>query len=574
MRQVAKTAELLRIADLPRRDWQNQDLELLTNKFNKLLIKDSGSMQLRPIQAAALKEIYETGLCGQLPVGCGKTLISLIAPIILKSERPLLLIPAKLRKKTEREIKEYSKHFHIAENLKLMNYEILSRINGQERLKEINPDCIIADEAHRLKNLKAACTRRITRWMKEHPNTTFIPLSGTFAQKSIMNYAHMLRWALKDRAPIPTGWKEAMEWSLAIDENLPFMQSRYRPGSLMLMANDQQKEDLKNETRSFVEIAREVYRDRLVSTPGVLFTHSEYGDCSLIVNCKLHRQSDTIENYFDNLRSTWQTPDGLDIMEAADFWSKARQLSSGFFYRLTEKPPEDWKEARRIWASFVRKTIGSNRRGWDSEKAIANAAIAGECSSEEYNNWKNIRDSFKPEVEAIWLSDTLLEVCAKWAEQSKGIIWTEHVAFGKRLSEFARIPYFGQMGLDEKGNYIEDSSGPIIASIAANSEGRNLQYKWNNNLIVSCPPNGATWEQLIGRTHRSGQEQDEVFVDILMGCHEHLDGFNKAYAQAKYTQQTSIASDRDSLKLLVASIDRLDDNIINDLRKKSNAWKV
>ena len=37
-----------------------------------------------------------------------------------------------------------------------------------------------------------------------------------------------------------------------------------------------------------------------------------------------------------------------------------------------------------------------------------------------------------------------------------------------------------------------------------------------------------TLEQLIGRTHREGQEADQVTVDVLVGCLEHLTSWDKA----------------------------------------------
>lgn len=72
----------------------------------------------------------------------------------------------------------------------------------------------------------------------------------------------------------------------------------------------------------------------------------------------------------------------------------------------------------------------------------------------------------------------------------------------------------------------------MIASVAANGTGKNLQA-WNKNLIVSCPTGAAVWEQLLGRTHRQGQKADEVQVDVLIGCVEHVDAWKRARAEAK-----------------------------------------
>ena len=74
-RGVSKTAELLRILDLPRRSLIEKDEELV------FLLSDAysapqGEMTLRPIQALALSEFHDNGgLLGSMPVGSGKTLV-------------------------------------------------------------------------------------------------------------------------------------------------------------------------------------------------------------------------------------------------------------------------------------------------------------------------------------------------------------------------------------------------------------------------------------------------------------------------------------------------------------------
>jgi len=68
-----------------------------------------------------------------------------------------------------------------------------------------------------------------------------------------------------------------------------------------------------------------------------------------------------------------------------------------------------------------------------------------------------------------------------------------------RLAKESGGSYFRQLGLDAKGTFIEDADGPIIASVAANSEGRNLQGKWCDNLLTACPADAEKLEQVIGR---------------------------------------------------------------------------
>jgi hypothetical protein len=61
---------------------------------------------------------------------------------------------------------------------------------------------------------------------------------------------------------------------------------------------------------------------------------------------------------------------------------------------------------------------------------------------------------------------------------------------------------------------------------------------FSSNLITSVSPDALTNEQLIGRTHRDGQEEDTVTADILIGCLEHYEAFQRALDAARAAQDT------------------------------------
>src|SRR5678816_4636049 len=102
-------------------------------------------MTLRPIQALALVEAAETGgLFAPIRVGGGKTLLSLLLPVVLGAERPLLLLPAKLIEKTRRAMHALQQHWRIARHTRLVSYELLGRAQAAELLDRFEPDLIIA----------------------------------------------------------------------------------------------------------------------------------------------------------------------------------------------------------------------------------------------------------------------------------------------------------------------------------------------------------------------------------------------------------------------------------------------
>jgi hypothetical protein len=112
-RGVMSTPELARVLNIPRRVWaEDKELDALASALTDWLKTPKGTMALRPIQAKALEELHDFGgLLAPIRVGGGKTLISMLAPVVLGAERPLLLVPAKLRDKTLREFAELRRHW-------------------------------------------------------------------------------------------------------------------------------------------------------------------------------------------------------------------------------------------------------------------------------------------------------------------------------------------------------------------------------------------------------------------------------------------------------------------------------
>ena len=88
------------------------------------------------------------------------------------------------------------------------------------KLEFARPELIGGDEIHMLKNKHAGRTRRVTRYMRDYPETMFAAGSGTVHKGSIKDFAHILRWCLKDKAPIPATDDEVETWSHALDEKV------------------------------------------------------------------------------------------------------------------------------------------------------------------------------------------------------------------------------------------------------------------------------------------------------------------------------------------------------------------
>lgn len=556
---VKRTPELERILNLPRRAPSGPAVDALARDLTPLLQKPGATMQLRPGQGLA---VHDIGLMGGAfitkDVGLGKTLDSFLAAYVLDAKRPLMLQPAGLIRKTVRDRDEvYGPHWLIPNHIKILSYEMLGRFMHADELEIYKPDLIIADEVPRLKNLEASVTKRVGRWMAKHPTTRFVALSGTMMEHSILDFWHILRWCLRDNAPVPRDLEEAQEWALAMDERVAEVDElrRLEPGALLLFADAFGIDpSLPPRTR-----ARLGFQQRMLQTPGVV---SAVGgeDCkaSIYVSAFTYKVKPITEAHFAKLRGEALTPDGWDVTPV-DVWRHARELALGFHQIWDPRPPEEWLAARKAWFRFVRRSLGPDI---DSPEHVAALVDRGELPGGEgvLAKWRYQRDEsgFVPNPVPVWHDDSALKAAAEWMS-SGGIVWTEHVAFAVRLSEMTGAPYYGPKGRTESGAYIQDATAPaIIASIDANREGLNMQVDcgpdgagYSRNLFVSPEGIAAKWQQAIGRTHRTRQTADVVTVDVFLGCAEHAQEWAKAMAAARSVHETTGASQ----KLLLADVD-------------------
>lgn len=533
---VSDSAELRRIIRLPRRRWEDgvgdESIEETIEVLTQALKKPRGTQRLWAQQAAVLAELhYFNGVAAPIRTTGGKTLMSLLAPAVVEVDRALLLVPGALKTITQHKKTKLSEHWNIP-NVYIESYNFLSREENAEWLDEFRPGMIIADECQALKNLQAACTKRVHWWMNDNEECIFLPLSGTFTNRSLHEFAHLLKWSLKSRCPVPRDYGSAVEWGLCIDENKTDGNS-LGPGKLSLLYND---EEAAMSKRAPLVAVRRAFQRRLCETPGVVSA----SDVGVTIPLKI-RSFDLpidlpdVDEAYRHVRKRWETPCGQPFCEAVKVWSFCRQLACGFYYIWSTEPPKMWLKRRQDYSRSIRHIIAHNNRRLATEFQVCKAIRAGLYDCPEYWAWVEIRDTFVPDNIPVWVHDEAIVHAAEWLEANpRGICWTEHKAFGNRLSEETGIPYFGAKGLDAKGRMIEHVEGPVIASVRSNGTGRDLQFNWDKNLIMSCAPNGEVFEQLLARTHREGQRAPEVTCDLYMGCSEFYYGFQQALKDTEY----------------------------------------
>jgi hypothetical protein len=375
---VQKTSEFSRILEIPRRKLDLDNVTDLTSIFRK----DGGTMSLRPIQSATLIDAHmANGFLGPIGVGWGKTLISLLLPEAMDSEKTVLLVPPQLRDQLAREIEEvYGPHFNLPLEriVQIVAYSELSLAKNAELLDELNPDLIVADEAHNLKRAQSARTKRFTRYMRESPHCRFCGMSGTMTNRSIKDYAHLIELALRKNSPLPNSHNELLDWSGALD---------VKPAKIMLPGVlDQFCEGDEN--------PRQGFRRRLVETLGVVATVEGALGTSLLVRNVRPEQGvpEDVVSALEEVEEHWAY-NGEEYSDPLSLWRFHRQMSCGFYYRWVwpnDEPDVEWLEARAAWKKAAREKIKQSRKGMDSEFLVASAAERWRKSIEDHSGCEGV----------------------------------------------------------------------------------------------------------------------------------------------------------------------------------------
>lgn len=567
--------EAARIRDIP---WANYEapgvldtaVAWATEKWSR---GPSCPMQFRPIQALALFVAHLNG-GGFLPIGTGhgKELISRLASSALDARRPLLLIPPDMREPFSAHTPEYARSFKLPQNLRVMAYSQLSMATGTDALERMAPDVLVMDEAHCLRNADAARTKRVMRYLRDHPLTRVVLMSGTLTSKGIKEYAHLAEWALKDRSPAPRKkFFPCLQSFSAVLDAKPVKAAGGNRFVAPAAAHDwsvfsplfpdwkeydekliEDPEEPEDRVSRRVQAARERWQERLRHAPGVVATSTASVGASLYLVRRPLVAPPEVDKALASLDETWQRPDGEELVDAIAKWRCGRQLSQGFYYRW--KWPEgeptpadlDWLQARAAWHREVRRVCGYNRPHLDSPMLVGRAARQGkdgvlandEALLAALEDWKlhehrRWNGQHTPPTETVWISDYLVRDALRWFEEHpRGLIFYGERAMADALAE-AGIKVYGG------GTNPEELQGRIGAALSVNShrQGKNLQ-KHHEALILSFEPHAGNMEQLLSRTHRAGQREDEV----LWWYYEHTEPARQAVAEARnkalYTQST------------------------------------
>lgn len=508
-----------------------------------------GAQSLRPIQSTALAWAARAGgLLAPIGVGHGKGLLTMILPVAMKAQRPVLLLPPAMREPFAREYRKFSPHWRMHPGLRVVPYSQLSVASGADLLLRYQPDLIIADEAHNLRHPTATRTKRLLRYFTQFPSTRFVALSGTMTRKGLKDYAHLAELALGDGSPLPLDPFELLAWANCIDaDGLPADSDWHTlaSGEHFLSASwEALPFDVENGDTERRDVARANFQRRLTTTPGVVATDSASVGASLLFVERAAKVPAELATVIRQVEATWCRPDGEEMDSPLAKYRLDSQLSAGFWYRWVwpnNEPDQAWIEARAGWHRTVRFLLKENREGLDSPLLVTRAVMAGKLPRAEaaWATWDRHRAKPPPPTETVWVSDFLIRDAVAWAidrcnADEPGIVWYADNAVGVALRKAGLPTYMAGDSLPETA----DRAFVMACSAKAFGTGQNLQA-WAHALILSNPSSASDFEQLIGRQHRAGQLADTVEAHYYAHTEHARKTLRGAMRQARYIEETT-----------------------------------
>lgn len=506
---------------------------------------------MRPVQVLALEELVRLRgafVCAR--VGAGKTLIAGLSPIAAQivgldmGKRPIYFTKAGVLKSTWGALEEASRHWRI-QSMSMNTYSQLARDYDGKILGDLKPDLIILDESDACKNTNSGTWHNlahyVTKVRKEEAyfgeKLIVIAMCGTPTDTSLNQYWHISRLALGENAPVPRSFDEKNQWCAALDEKVT-PESRWQPGALIRLSPDI------DPNLPEVQRGRLAFGRRLVETPGVITTGESRPENKLHIVAQPLKAPAIIAESIIKMRETRCTPDGMPFETPMDLWRHCRELQCGFFNYWDPAPPTEWLLVRKHYWRLRDDVQGRYRLSTPGH--VVKNIMAGAFDKKEpdlvaaWKQWEAIRPTYVYEVKPRWLDDSMVQHCARWLENTKGLLWVEFPALGDALERATGIAYHRQKSLDSQGRPLEDRNrkGPAIASVKSCSYGLNLQYQWHANAYATPMSTNSLWEQSLGRTHRDGQPAPIVTAETWMVCDEAYQSMLYALGRADMSRDT------------------------------------
>lgn len=342
------------------------------------------------------------------------------------------------------------------------------------------------------------------------------------------------------------------------------------------------------------EYLRNAYRERMRSSPGVIASDDQGVDASLIIRARpvktSHTNTDQKERYRELVSLMHQvvvkqkTPSGDPIEYAMHNHKYLWELTAGFYNDLIwptiEEVAEQYpKKHGKVISEMEAEALLEQAKRHHEDKQnyhktlrqfldrahvphcdspmLVAAEIARQIDGHPVKHpltpsligaYIKQRDSGPavypdlPERYAFFrrVCDIRVMEVVRWAEENKkhgGLMWYHHPRLGDWVAEElskAGIPFTHARAGENKKAY---EKGLVLASYA-HGTGKNLQHH-NRNLFIELRREANINEQTLGRTHRSGQQHDEVYCDVIVMNAFDLTMLSGIIRDSDYVQSTT-----------------------------------
>jgi hypothetical protein len=550
---IARVLALPRVFKNPAVDW------------SKILKSGAQPINLRPVQESALESVAAHG-GGLFPIGVGhgKTLISLLAGAVMGCDVAIVLVAPATLPNMRKWLADCEGRYHMPQT-ELVSWGALSnagaaamldawgeRVTGKKAV-------LVADEAHFARNPGSARTQRLFRWLKANPDVAFVALSGTLTTRRLKDFAHLSHRALRHKSPVPGG-QEGKTWDLILAGE-PYNAAdvaTVRPLWDWAQVSRGELPPRSMLTASQEKLLAKAFGERLATCPGVVLCEEPSCNSALYIReWNIKPSIDAVELWAraDKCKVDELGPDGEEFADAQEAAMTARRLAFGYYYTWDwgpEGPNPDWLAARNYWSSMCRKLIQRyNRPNFDTRGLVeAEAARRYNAGSREewimaWRDWKNIEPTANPVTVPVWLSTWPLEQIIKQAMQdAPSIIWYQELAIADKLEQLGVL-------VRRAGQETPTNAVTCALSVRSHGVGLNLQDRWSRQVFACMPANGSTWEQVLGRTHRPGQPEDEVWATVPQWTRSLREPFAQARSDAFWIESSTSGRQRLTLATYV-----------------------
>lgn len=458
--------------------------------------------------------------------------------------------------------------------LYIMPYSLLSAKDASDNLRFVAPELIICDEADALASRKAARTKRLMEFVREFKPQGAC-LSGTITSKSIRDYWHLIKWCLGDGCPLPLSSNLASEWASKIDAQVSSSEASGPIMELVEWAIDQfPQEEITEDTTGFRKAYKLRLQSApgVVSTgdadigPSLVLHNEKVKERQTVEGwARLEElRLQVVEKYL--------TPNLDEIEHAIHAYKWLYELTAGFYNELIFPTPEQFSEKENVTSGTAEEILEMAKqshtaqqeyhralRGWleifsranlDTPMLVAHSMSqyqAKYVGHDLYSLWLDHKEweedlsslltatgahhgsvkELEKRVSRSLRFDRVVRVCpykilaaVEWAKRHKktgGIVWVYHKGIGQWAYEELRKagldPLYCPAGKahNEAITNPENRGRIIVASMRAHGVGKNLQ-SFHQQLFLQWPRSAKTAEQTLGRMHRNGQLQSEVWA--------------------------------------------------------------